>query len=51
MAEETLTDGLIEADVETTETEAPSIPEGFDDTLYDVETPVSYTHLTLPTKA
>lgn len=37
MAEETLTDGMIETE-ETPEVETPSIPEGFDDTLYDVET-------------
>lgn len=38
MAEETLTDNITEPEVETTEPEAPTIPEGFDDTLYDVET-------------
>ena len=37
MAEESLTDGMIEAEG-TPEVETPSIPEGFDDTLYDVET-------------
>ena len=37
MAEETLTDGIVETE-ETPEVETPSIPEGFDDTLYDVET-------------
>ena len=36
MAEETLTEGMVEE--ETPEVETPSIPEGFDDTLYDVET-------------
>ena len=37
MAEETLTDGMVEETTEP-EVETPTIPEGFDDTLYDVET-------------
>lgn len=38
MAEETLTDGLETETETTTEPEAPTIPEGFDEALYDTET-------------
>lgn len=38
MAEETLTDGIEETTEETSEVETPSIPDGFDESLYDVET-------------
>lgn len=38
MAEETLTDGLETETETTTEPEAPTIPDGFDEALYDTET-------------